>query len=221
MTARGFTASLRRRWYVLAIVMLCTMAAVWAVHKRSITYQVCDAVFVTAPRTHTNPNVYTNENGALVATAGVVTDAVMSSAVQAQLRSEGLTADYDAAVINTGSNENPSYGEPTLQICSNSTSPTLALRTTAAVTAQFRTILYERQAAQHAAKDTLITATVIASPAPDPIYGRPSQAYIGVGFLGLIIGVALAVWSDQLLQRRRRRKTTISQQPRTTAGSHR
>jgi hypothetical protein len=192
---------------VLAVIMLCTLAGVMAVHKRPITYRECDVLFVNPPPTHVNANVYLNETNSLDATAGVVTRAVMSSTVQDQIRSAGLTASYDAEMTNTGTNETPSYSEPSLQICSSSRSPDMALRTTNGVTGQFLAILHDRQVAQDVRPRNMITAAVIGSPSAQPIYGRPSQAYIGVGFIGIVGGVALTMWSDPLLDRWQRRRT--------------
>ena len=207
MTLRQLIGTLRRRWYVLAFAALCTAVGMGAVHKHSIVYQGCSALFVTAPQTHQAPNVYTSQQDSLDVTTGVVTRAVMSSAVQAQLRSEGFTATYNAEMTNTGSNENPAYDQPTLQICASSTNPSMAVRTTQGATGQFRTILHDRQVAQHVVPGSMISVTVIASPYPQPVLGRPSQALVGVALLGLVGGLALTLWSDPLLRRWQRRKT--------------
>ena len=212
MTPRQLMATLRRRWYVLAIAALCTLVGMGAVHKRTIAYQACSALFVTAPTTNQAPNVYTNLQDSLDVTTGMVTRAVMSSTVQAQLRSVGLTAPYDAEMTNTGSNENPAYGEPTLQICASSADPALAMRTTDGATRQFQTILHDRQAAEGAGPNSMISVSVIAPPAAEPILGRPSQALVGVALLGIVGGLALTLWSDPLLriwQRRRAARRSV------------
>src|SRR5579859_6071884 len=117
MTPRQFITTLRRRWYVLAIAALCTAVGMAAVHKHPVVYQACDELFVTPPPTNQAPNVYTGVASSTAVTTGIVTRAVNSSAVQAQLRAAGLTAAYDAEMTNTGSNENPAYDEPTVQVC--------------------------------------------------------------------------------------------------------
>lgn len=219
MTPRETIATLRRRWYVLAVIALCTLVGVMAVHKRPIMYMECDVLFVNPPPTHLNANVLLNETDSLDATTGIVTRAVMSSAVQDQLRSAGLTASYDAEMTNTGTNETPSFSEPSLQICSNSTNAVMALRTTNGVTGQFLAILHDRQTAQGVRPTKMITADVVGSPSVQPIYGRPSQAYIGVGLIGIVSGVALTLWSDPLLERRQRRKT-VRGRPAAEADAH-
>jgi hypothetical protein len=206
VTARQFAATLRRRWYVLVLLIVVTVAGAYAVHKRPIMTQACADLFVKAPPTHNNPNVLTNGNDTLVATAGVVTRAVMSAPAIRQIRAEGMTADYDAEMTNTGSNETPLFGSPTLQICSLSTDPNMALRTTAAVSRQFGHILRQRQLAYGTPPDWMIHVTVISESAALPILGRPSQAYLGVMLLGIVASIPLTLWSDPLLERRRRRR---------------
>jgi hypothetical protein len=205
MSAHELVAAIRRRWYVLAMVLVCTLAGIGLVHKRSISYEACNALFVTEPPTHVDPNVYTNESGSLDSMTGLVTRALMSSAVQQQVRAEGLGT-YDAEMTNTGSNETPVYGEPSLEICSIATNADLPVPTTAAATKQFQVILRERQLEQQVPAKLLIGVTVTASPYAAPIYGRPSQAYLGVGLLGLVASVPITLWSDPVLERRRRRR---------------
>jgi hypothetical protein len=191
---------------VLALCLVLTIAGVLAVRHRPIAQQACAALFVSSPPTHNNPNTLTNGADALVATTGVITRIVMSGPVQARLRAEGLTATYDAEMTNTGSNETPLYGEPTLQVCSLSTDANMALRTTHAVTQQFQDTLRQRQAAQGVRPDWMITVSVISFPAALPITGRPSQAYLGVLLLGLVAGLTLTLWSDPVLERWQRRR---------------
>jgi hypothetical protein len=214
MSARELVAAIRRRWYVLAVLLLCTVAAVLAVHKRPISYVTCNALFVTQPSVHVNPNIYTDESGSLDTMTGLVTRALMSSAEQQQLRSAGFGA-YDAEMTNTGSNENPAYGEPSLQICSTSTDPDLAVRTVAAASERYQAIMRQRQAEQQVPAKLRIGVTVIASPYAAPIKGRPSQAYLGVMLFGLVAAVPVTLWSDPVLERRRGRSPIRS---RTGAG---
>jgi hypothetical protein len=214
VSARQLSATLRRRWYVLALCLACTAVGVLAVHQRPITNQACAALFVTPPPTHIDPNVLTNGADTLVATTGVITRAVMSDQTQARIRAEGLTATYDAEMTNTGSNETPLFGEPTLQICAVSTDPGMALRTMNGAATQFRQILRQRQAAEETPPASMITVTEISQSAALPITGRPSQAYLGVLLLGLVGGLTITLWSDPLLERwQGRRRTARSVRP--------
>lgn len=209
MSVRAVVTVMRRRWYVLAMALLCTAVAVLVVHKRPLSYEACAELFVMAPRTSLNPNVYTNEAGSLDSMTGLVTRALMSPAMQAKIRSEGY-AEYDAEMTNTGSNENPLYGEPSLQICSTSRDSDLAMRTAKVATQEYQLIMEQRQAQQKVNHKLMMTVSVVAAPVALPIRGHPSQAYLGVGLFGVIAGMAVTLWSDPFLVGRRRHSQRAS-----------
>lgn len=201
MTAHECLVRLRRRWYVLALVMLCAMSGVWAIHDRPIAYQGCNSLYVAAPRLSSNANTYTYISPSLAMATGMVTQTMMSQPMQQKLQLEGATAGYEVMETNTGDIEFPAYTRPTVQICSSSSAPQAVLRTTALVTKNFRTVLYQMQAAQHVPSKSFITVITLAQTIPLPVLGRPSQADVGMLLVGLISGVALTLWSDSLLMR--------------------
>jgi hypothetical protein len=204
MTVWQWLATLRLRWPVVVIGLLCTAVAVLLVHKRPIAYQACASVAVVAPKTTVAPNVYYDQLTSLVVATGLITDQVSSNQVQQRLSSEGLSASYQAQVLNTGSVEIPAYSVPEMNVCSSSYSSEMSLRTTDAVLQEFGTILRARQVAAHVQPGLFVTDTVIAAPASLPVTGRPSQAYLGVGAIGLLVTGASAVWADRWLRRRAR-----------------
>ncbi|HUY51596.1 MAG TPA: hypothetical protein VMV92_38815 [Streptosporangiaceae bacterium] len=206
MTTQQWVAVLRRRWYVLAVVMLCAAVGTLAVHKRPITYQGCDGLYVSAPPLPWQANVYLDTNPALAMTTNLVTQRMMSQPMQQQLRTEGVLATYQVLQTNSGSSRFPSYIQPTLQVCSSSRDPRAILSTTEKVTARFRTVLYAFQAQQHVPKKSFITATIVAKTIPLPVIGRPTQAEAALLLIGLIGGAALTVWVDPLLGRSRLRQ---------------
>jgi uncharacterized SAM-binding protein YcdF (DUF218 family) len=205
VTAREWLALMRRRWLVLAAVFVVTLAAVVLVHKRPIVYEDCASVAATAPPTKLSPNAYTNTQQSLVSATGVVTTELSSEQVQQRLQAEGLTASYTAQVHNTGPSETPAYLEPLADLCTSSYNSALSLRTVQALVVQFGVILRDRQMALHVPKASLATETVIAPASSQPITGRPSQAYVGVLVIGVILAIALAAWTDQFMRRREQR----------------
>jgi hypothetical protein len=205
VTADECLVRLRRRWYVLALVMLCAMSGVWAIHDRPIAYQGCNSLYVAAPRLSSNANTYTYISPSLAMATGMVTQTMMSQPMQQKLQLEGATAGYEVMETNTGDIEFPAYTRPTVQICSSSSAPQAVLRTTALVTKNFRTVLYQMQAAQHVPSKSFITTITLARTIPLPVLGRPSQADVGMLLVGLISGVALTLWSDSLLMLRNHR----------------
>lgn len=213
MTVWAWLAAMQRRWPVLVVGLLCTICAVYAVHKRHISFQACGSVVVGAPKSPISPNVYNNTQGSLVAATGLITDELQSSAVRQQLWAEGATAAYQAQVHNTGTTETPAYGEPEMDVCASSREPEVSLRTANAVLAEFGTLLRERELAAHVAPKDFLTDGVLASPGLVAETGRSSQAYLGVGVLGLIATAATALWADRYLRhlrwRRRARKYAV------------
>lgn len=205
MSAAEFIAVLRRRWYVLVLVVLCTLGAVWRVHERPIAYQGCEVLKAAGPTWSANLNTY----GALTRVAAMVTETMMSQPVQAHLLSQGV-ADYTVEQSDIGEIAFPTYADelrfqaasyPAALVCTTSSSPQSVLSHLAIVTADFRAALSDMQARQHVEKSSLITAQALTNAIPAPIVGRPFDAYLGLALLGLISAVALTLWSDQVLKR--------------------
>lgn len=201
MTAREWAATLCRRWYVLIGVMLCTVGAVYAVHGRSITYRGCDQLFVGAPAPPQNRNVYTGTNTSVAMVTGMVSAELNSEQARNQLAAAGYPAFYNVLMTNTGESRFPAYTSPTLHICVSNTSAQAVLSTNAAASQKFITLLADMQAARNVPVKSRITVVRLAQAVPEPITGRPQQAYFGVVLMGLLVAVALALWSDPVLTR--------------------
>lgn len=196
--------TLARRWPVVLIGLLCTAATLYLVHKRPIVFEACGSVVVTAPKSSDHPNVYNSPQGSLIIDTGLITQQLNSEQVQHQLQAQGLTASYQAQLANSGTPEAPQYSAPLANVCASSHSYELSLRTANAVIQEFGTILQARQL-QNAAPTELITDSVVVSPVSLPVTGHPSQAYLGVAAIGIILTAACAVWTDRLLRLRARR----------------
>jgi hypothetical protein len=211
MSAFEFAATLRRRWYVLALVGLCTVIAVFAVHKRSIVYEACQGFYVSAPSSQWEGtafqigNTYLVGNPSLPMVTGMVTQTIMSQPMQQELRSAGVT-DYAVTQTNTGEVRFPAYTEPTLQVCASSGSPRGVLAATQLVTTDLRAELRQMQAEQHVRSDSFISFVTLFPAIPAPVLGHTKVAYLCVMLFGAIGGVALTLWSDSFLARGDRRR---------------
>lgn len=189
----------RRRWYILSLVAVCTVVALWLVHGRSITYKGCQGLLLSGSQGAENAYVNLNGKVSLAMTTGMVTQAVVSShALQDKIHSEGISAQYSVAQTNTGSLRYPTYTLPTLQVCAQSSDPATVLRVITIATAEVRSVLLHMQKTQHVPSSSLITVHVLARTGPVPAIGKNSQAYLAVFFLGAIFGVALSLWTDRL-----------------------
>lgn len=198
-------AALARRWPILLVGIICTAFAVLLVHKRPIAYQACGDVAVAQPRTASFPNIYDNPDSPAITTTDEIAQLLMSDQIQQMLDARGLTATYQAQLVNLGNGQGPIYTEPLASVCASSYDSELSLRTADAVITEFGALLHDRQVAAHAASASFLTPVVIVKAALAPVTGRPSQAYLGVAALGLTGTAACALWTDQLLRRRRSR----------------
>ena len=210
MTAREWAATLGRRWYVMIGVLLCTVGVLFAVHGRSITYRGCDQLFLGAPPLPYNKNVLTGQNASVAMVSGMVTEEMNSAQMRQQIAAAGYPTFYNMLMTNTGESRFPSYTSPTLHICVSSTSRQAVLGTNAVASQKFITQLAAMQIARHVQVKSRITVTRLAQAVPEPIVGRPSQAYFGVLLAGLLAAVALALWSDPVLTRWQQRKLRVA-----------
>ena len=206
MTAREWGATLCRRWYVMAGVLLCTVGVLFAVQGRSITYRGCDQLFLGAPPLPYNRNVLTGQNASVPMVSGMVTAEMNSQQVRQQIAAAGYPTFYNMLMTNTGESRFPSYTSPTLHICVSSTSQQAVLGTNAIASQKFITLLADLQASHNVPVKSRITVTRLAQAVPEAIVGRPAQAYFGVALTGVLLSVALALWSDPVLTRRQQRR---------------
>ena len=202
MTISQWLAAMARRWPVLLIGIVCTASAVLLVHKRPIAYQACGDVVVNQPISALYPNVYNNPRPAPITTTSLIVQQLMSDQVQKTLYQQGLTATYQAQVVNLGSGQAPIFTEPLASVCASSYNSAISLRTADAVVTQFGVLLQARQSAAHVAPGSVLTDAVLVRPSSVAVLGRPSQAYLGVAAIGLIITASCALWTDQWLRRR-------------------
>lgn len=205
MSPAGFLAAARRRWYVLVAAALCTIAGVWAVHARAVSYQGCEVVKAVAPPRLQAPDMY----GALTAVTAMVTEAMTSQQVRQRVRASGATG-YTVTQSSIGDIRFPTYADelryqaamyPAALVCGTSHSPQGVREVTDLLTADFGRLLRQMQASQHVSLGASITSDRVTRPVPVPILGRPVAAYLGVALMGIVGGTALLLWTDRVLLR--------------------
>jgi hypothetical protein len=221
VTLRAWLRVLRRRRLVVIAVLLLTSVVMAMVYERPIAYQACGSITLLPPPLGYQPNVYGNSLPPLVVTSEVVTDQVNSHQVQQRLAAQGLTASYDAEVLNTGTMANPTYTEPLVNVCSFAYDPVLPLKTTDAVMKTFSDRLRFLQVEAHVIRAGRITDQVIAPASSVAILGHSKVAVLGVGVAGLIAAIALAMWSDRILQDKTRSRKFRPSSEQRTQGSRR
>jgi hypothetical protein len=197
MSALEFAAALRRRWYVLALAGLFTVAGMWVVHVRLVPYQGCQGLYYAAA--DPGGNVYLENPQSLAVVTGMVTQTMMSQPIQQRMHASGV-ADYVVTQTNSGEIRFPYYSLPTMQVCATSATPQSTISATRLVTTEIRSVLRQMQAAQHAPADSFITAVQLSPATPLPIIGRARLAYLGVLLIGFVAAVPLVLWSDPLFR---------------------
>jgi hypothetical protein len=206
MAATEWLAILRRRWYVLVSVILCTGAVAWVVHYHAMPYQGCEELYLSGPASATGS--YLNGNpiygsSSVVVTAATVVQAVTAQPAQQELGRLGVSRDYTVIMINTGDPRFPTYSQPAVQICAPAASSRGALRSIEEVAGKFQAVLRTLQGEAHVPVSSLITASAIIPPSAGPVTGRPSQAEAGILLTGSLVGFALMARTDRLLRRNR------------------
>jgi hypothetical protein len=155
--------------------------------------------------------VLTGQNASVPMVSGMVTEEMNSQQVRQQIAAAGYPTFYNMLMTNTGESRFPSYTSPTLHICVSSTSQQAVLGTNAIASQKFITLLADLQASHNVPVKSRITVTRLAQAVPEAIVGRPSQAYFGVVLMGVLLAVALALWSDPVLTRwQERRKLRVA-----------
>jgi hypothetical protein len=193
---------LRRRWVVLAMAGVCTLAALGFVHDRVISYTGCNTVVLQPPAVAV-PNVLVNLNPSVAVVTAIAVAKISSPAMQEKLASMGVPPGYQITQENTGTPEVPAYAEPLLQICQDAVTPQAVIESITKIMAVFRTTLVQLQESEQVGPRLRVTASVVVPASALPVTGRPSQAYLAVLLIGLCGGLAAARWADPWLERRR------------------
>jgi hypothetical protein len=192
------------RWYVLVPALLATgIASLGVMSLVAPAYRVQSSMILLAPASKeigTDPALYNPYVGSvsLEVVADVIAKVTMSEATVARLKTKHATADYE---VGTGLE-----GGPILNVMATSSDERTALRTAAAVTADIRRELAERQQAQGAPRKTWISAVTITPPdQATKMIGSKIRVLAAVLVLGLASTISLTFMAETIAEGRRRR----------------
>lgn len=203
MSPGNVADALLRRWYVLVVALLLTVAGAYYVVRPTPEYVGSAVVVLKPPVTQNQPNQLTNLQPPLAAVSYAVVQQLQSPAGAKELKAAGVQGTYALVPRNSGTSATPRYLIPSLQVQSQ------ASRADTAVTAVRRIIdvytrrVEELQTAQGVAPEARITATVLTSPSAAQVQGDRTRGLAGVALLGLTGGVLGALWLDRYLMSRR------------------
>lgn len=106
MTFWGAVAAIRRRWYVVAIGIVCTALALYAVQSRPPVYFSRAMVYFLAPASQFFPNIVETRSFDLVDVAGIVGKRINGS------NSLTKTASMEATLVGRGVDDGTSIKLP-------------------------------------------------------------------------------------------------------------
>ncbi|KUN80573.1 hypothetical protein AQJ66_25855 [Streptomyces bungoensis] len=203
MSPGNVADALLRRWYVVAVALLLTLAGAYRVVRPAPQYVGSAVVVLKPPVTQNQPNQLTNLQPPLAVVSYGVVQQLQSPAGAAELRAAGVRGTYHLVPRNSGTSATPRYLIPSLQVQSQ------ASGADAAVTAVRRIIdVYTRhvdalQTAQKVPAYGRITASVLTSPSAAEVQGDRSRGLAGTALLGAAGGVLGALWLDRYAMNRR------------------
>jgi hypothetical protein len=186
-------AALRARWYLVAAVLLCAVAAgAYVLHGKPV-YQATAAVVLTPPRTPSSPNTLAAATPSIAAAGLAVDDILLSSAQRAQLRGRGVVDVYTVVPRNNGTTETPAYRVPTELITVTGGDAAAVLDEAGTLVTDFATQLRAMQSGAGVLTRGQITVGVLAPPTEVRLHGSRSRGVVAVGLLGVGAAVAVAV----------------------------
>lgn len=207
MTVQDLALLLWRHPLAVLLVVLATAgAALHTVTARPV-YETRAVVNFLMPGSAN----FENFNVSLVV-AGTITSLNLDSPRGAeQVRAQGGTADYQVALANRGNDEQPVHDQPYVTLIVSSHSPAEATHTLTVLLDVLRSGLRDRQLAQGARPESLITTRVVASSdRPIALLSRRSRALAAIALAGLLGTVVAALIAERYPRLRLRRLRTAS-----------
>ncbi|MDH6123739.1 hypothetical protein [Kitasatospora sp. GP82] len=206
MSFRGVVRALLRRWYVLVLAAVVTLAGAVVVAKPEAVYRSAAVVRVKPPETRQDPTGMTDFRPSLAVIGAAVVTVMKSPSGTAELRRAGVGGDFDLAPRNTGTTKTEAYVVPTVEISVKGGDPKEADREVGVIVQHFGTELRKLQDGLNVPKQRYITSDQLVPPTALPVLGVRSRGLVGVAALGVLGGVAGALWTDEYLRSRASRR---------------
>jgi hypothetical protein len=229
MTAPDLLRLLLRRWYLMLLGAVVTVAATYLMTHQPGVYWTKLNVVVQAPRGDDYSNNFADPHYALAPMAGVlVTDwnggdrpPLMSSG-DTTLFGEGRRHGIEVRVPNEGNQWQPLYYAPNVDVQVVSNDPETVTHEAHRVSTELSAQLERRQAALRI--QPAMRMTTIVSPADwrvTYISGSRSRAALATGLVGAASTVIVIYWIERLLAWRRSRRTPAGDTSHSSIALHR
>ncbi|HEX4790884.1 MAG TPA: hypothetical protein VH372_20650 [Actinospica sp.] len=186
-------SALRARWYLAVAVLLCVAAAGAYVLHGKPAYQATAAIVLVPPRSPAAPNTLAAATPSIAAAGLAVDDILLSPAMSATLRAQGVVDVFTIVPRNNGTTETPAYRVPTEQITVTGGSAAAVLSEAATLMTDFATQLRAMQSEAGVVARAQITDGVLALPTDARLQGSRSRGAVAIGLLGLGAAVTVSV----------------------------
>ncbi|MHA6765002.1 hypothetical protein [Streptacidiphilus sp. PAMC 29251] len=221
MSPAELVRALLRRWYVLAVALLLTMAGCYHVLRPTQLYLSSAVVVLKPPVTGNQPNQFANLQPTLAAVSYAVLQQLESPAGEQELAAAGVHGTYHLVPRNSGTSATPHYLIPTVQVQSELTDPDAANSTVQRIITLYTAHVQALQTDHRIANASMMSVDVLVPPSALAVHGTKSRGLAGTLLLGGAGGVLAALWTDRLLLgRQRKRELTEHQMPRRSQDFH-
>ncbi|GAA2236000.1 hypothetical protein GCM10010430_16010 [Kitasatospora cystarginea] len=201
--------ALLRRWYVLALAAVLTLAGAVVVAKPPVVYRSAAVVRIKPPETPQDPSGMTDFRPSLAIIGAAVVTVLKSPSGTGELRQAGVSGDFDLAPRNTGTTKTEAYVVPTVEISVKGADPKRADLEVDVIVQYFGTELRRLQDGKNIPEQRYITSDQLVPATALPVLGVKSRGLVGVAALGMLGGVACTLWTDEYLRSRARRRTVL------------
>lgn len=212
VTSRELLGVIIRRWYILLLGALVSVAALQVMTHRPGVYWTHFDVVILAPTYEYYPNKLEDPHYALSPIAGVLVrdwnrtnPPLLTASGDTTMFGEGRREGIQVRMPNEGSQWRPLYTSPNIDVQILGSNPAAVEAEAQRVYAELDRMLQQRQDALGVTKTVRMTS--IMSPA-DPsvayIAGSRARAAAATGLAGAAMTVTFIYWLEQFLIRRRR-----------------
>lgn len=204
-------ASLRRRWYVFALCLILSALGAFAFAQREGVYYTQFNVVLLAPSEEFYPNQIEDPRYALAPLAGAIAAEwngndrpLFTASGDTTLFGEGVREGVQVRVPNQGSQWEPAYFSPVINVQVVGSSPEAVRSQARAVGDELRVLLDRRQEAAGIRKGWSVTAiTAPETPTVEHINGSRFRALGAWMLIGLISSAVMTVGVDRILRSKR------------------
>ncbi|MBT2477407.1 hypothetical protein [Streptomyces sp. ISL-94] len=206
MSPGELVRALRRRWYVLVVVMLLAAAGALHVLRPDRTYVSSAVVVLKPPVTGSQPNQLANLQPPLAAVSYAVIQQLLAPDGAAELRAAGVEGTYRLVPRNSGTSVTPRHLIPSLQVQAEQSDPAAADAAVRTITEVYAKHLSDLETRQGIPASARMSVDLLVPPTAVERTSDRSRGLAGVALLAAVGGGAAALWTDQLLTRRDRRR---------------